>query len=319
MKGEPLSDSLSVEDAHSEQQASIHGSHTPNLLVVGGDSTIGSQLFRAAQVRGLDVHKTSRLDPSAENTWALELGDESSSLTLLRAAKDHGVTDAVVTIGQSSFISCADEPNATRHINVTLTQQFVKALVGIEVNVMVISSGAVFSGRNWCPTEESVCDPETEYGRQKVELEDAVLSYEGTRVVRFSKVLSSNNELWRQWIHRIQSGEKVQAFGNVKVSPLGISAAVSAIVRQLEVPAGRIVHISPTDEVTYVDAVKLMAQEMKLPVNLESLNVQCDVNRGILPYRHTALGTVLPDTNLKIGSSESAVRMFTHQVVDSSM
>ena len=312
---EPLLGSPSAEEDHSAQRVSIHRIDSPTILVVGGDSTIGSQLFRAARARGLDVHKTSRRDSSFEYPWSLELGDESSTSVLMRAAKDHGVTDAVITVGQPSFVSCASDPSGTWAINVTATQQLVARLVSIGVNVMVISSGAVFSGRNRFPTEESACDPETEYGRQKVALEEAALAYEGTRIVRFSKVLSSSNGLWRQWIQEIQAGETVRAFGNVKLSPMRISAVVSAILKQFELPSGRIVHISPVDEVTYADAVRLMAQEMKLTVNLDPLSVHRDVSRGILPDRWTALGTVHHNPSLHIESSESAMRKFTRQVV----
>jgi dTDP-4-dehydrorhamnose reductase len=225
------------------------------------------------------------------------------------------VTDAVIALGETSIVSCAKEPIATRLINVTATQHLVETLVDIGVNVTVLSSGAVFSGHAQYPTEESACDPATEYGRQKVELEDATLALEGTRILRLTKVLSPSTGRWRQWIQGIQKGENVQAFGNVKLSPLRMSIAVGAILKQIDLSFGRIVHVSPPDEVTYADAVSLMALELDLPVNLEALRVHSDVNRGILPDRCTALGTLYRNPALQIESCESAIRIFTRQVV----
>jgi len=307
---EALVSSLVADEEHENQRVG-----PPTILVVGGDSAIGSHLFHEARARGLAVHRTSRRDPSLGNTLRLQLGDDSSTSELLRAAQSRSVTDAVIALGETSIASCANEPSATRLINVTATQHLVETLVDIGVNVMVLSSGAVFSGHAQNPTEESACDPETEYGRQKVELEDATLALEGTRILRLTKVLSPSIGRWSQWIQGIQKGEKVQAFGNVKVSPLRMPVAVGAILKQIELSFGRIVHVSPPDEVTYAGAVCLMAQEMELPVNLEALHVHRDVNRGILPDRWTALGTVYRNPSLQIESSESAMRIFTRQVV----
>lgn len=289
---------------------------TSAILVVGGDGAIGSHLFYEARARGLTVHRTSRRDPLSGGAWSLQLGDDSSTSSLLKMVKARGVTDAVISIGATSIASCASEPNATWKINVTDTRQLVEAFVASGVRVLVISSGAVFSGRSQRPTEESACDPVTEYGRQKVKLEDSVLAYEGTRILRLSKVLSSTNGLWNQWMQEIRVGGTIRAFENMTLAPLRTSVAVNAILSQLKIPSGRIVHVSPPDEITYTQAIRVLAQEMGQTVNLEPLNVPLDVNRGILPNRWTALGTVHRDAFLQTESSQSAIQIFTHELLD---
>ncbi len=306
---------ISVINLAAEENNNDQRDDAPAILVVGGDGAIGSHLFHEAHARGLTVHRTSRRDPAPGGAWSLQLGEDSSTSSLLKIVQVRGVTDAVISIGETSMAACASEPNATWKINVTDTQQLIEALVGSGVSVVLISSGAVFSGRSQRPTEESACDPETEYGRQKAALEDSVLAYEGTRIVRFSKVLSSSNGLWSQWMQDIRAGKTIRAFENMTLAPLRTSVAVSAILRQLQIPSGRIVHVSPPDEITYTEAVRLLAHEMGRPVNLEPLKVHLDVNRGILPNRWTALGTVHRDAFLQTESSQSAMQMFTHELL----
>jgi len=298
-----------------ERRVSNERAEPATILVIGGDSTIGSCLYQEAKMRGLDVYRTSRRDSRSGETWHLSLGDKSSTSSLVKAAQARGVTDAVMALGETSIASCAADPSAAWKINVTYSQELVSALTNIGINVMVLSSASVFSGRTQFPTERDACDPETEYGRQKAALEESSLDFLGTSILRITKVLSPRARLWSQWFQAIREGDRIQAFGNVKFSPLRISNVVGSILSQIESPAGRIVHLSPPDAVTYSAAVQLMAEEMGIEVKLEPLNAHRDANRGILPDKWTTLGTIHRDSFLQTESSESAMRIFTRQVV----
>jgi|GEM_PF-2406423 len=281
------------------------------ILVIGGDSTIGASLYHEARARGLDICRTSRRGSYSENTWHLDLGHEDSKWALAKLAQARGITGAVVALGETSMTFCANDPKASYKTNVTDTLELINALDNIGVKVTVLSSSAVFSGRAPNPTEDSACDPETEYGRQKAAIEESVMDLEGTSILRLTKVLSPNAGPWSQWIEEIREGSPVQAFGNVNLAPLRIPVVVDAILRCLQHPVNRIVHLSPPDEVTYANAVTLMADEMHLPLTLESRHAARDVNRGIFPDRWAALGSLHRNDFSHPEASATAIQMFT--------
>lgn len=296
-------------------QVSTQPKKPQTILIVGGDSSIGSALYREAKARGLNIFRTSRRGSNSENTWQLSLGDETSVSALIKSTQVHGVTDAVVAVGQTSIAFCAKNKYETYKTNVTDTLELIAALVNIGVNVIVLSSSAVFSGRSQRPSEDSSCDPETEYGHQKVDLEKSVLQLEGPSILRLTKVLIPTTGLWSQWIEAIQKGGRIQAFGNVNLAPLRISVVVDIILRCLARPISRIVHVSPPDELTYSEAVILMAEELHSPLNMECVDAARDVDRGISPDRWVSLGRVPCDAFSEPESAETAMRVFTREVL----
>ena len=173
---------------------------------------------------------------------------------------------------------------------------------------MVISSSAVYSGLLRAPTEEAECDPVTEYGAQKAALEIAALAEVNTGVARITKVLHGGETRWCDWARKIRQGDEVEAFTNVRFAPLRLSRVVDSILILLQSPLTGIVHVSPPDDLTYAAAVRIIADEMGLPIKLREIVADPDAGRGIFPDRFACLASSRSLTYLAPESSQDAVR-----------
>jgi dTDP-4-dehydrorhamnose reductase len=231
----------------------------PRLLVVGAESTIGSALSVSMKEKGLAVVATSRratgaagqfihLDLERPDSWSLP---ENIGCAFLCAAR-------------SNFLDCARDPEGTWNVNVTATHTLGSELINSGVFVVLLSTSAVFPGRDPWPDEDVPVEPNTAYGLQKAAVERLLLDSDAQRgrlaIVRLTKVLLPASAIVRSFLGQIRKGECVEAFSDLFIAPTSIEYVVDALnliaVRRI----GGIYHLSGDLAVSYAELARQLAK-----------------------------------------------------------
>jgi dTDP-4-dehydrorhamnose reductase len=151
----------------------------PRTLVIGAGGFLGRMfLENFGREHGVARGTTRR---------ELDLADPDPS-TLARRVE--GCTHALLLAAIPQIDRCAQDPAGTRRVNVDGTMRVAEHLLSLGVTPVFFSSDYVFKGDTGGYTDDAPLDPTTEYGRQKVEVEQRLreLGPERSLIVRLSKV-----------------------------------------------------------------------------------------------------------------------------------
>lgn len=230
-------------------------------LVIGGDGLIGSRLADRLIRLGISAVTTTRRQSNAAGKLYLDLRDPSS---LGKSGNRFAV--AFFCVGVSGIAECESNPDACRQINVTGILALARILYAYGCRIIFLSSGAVFDGSIKDPTEDSFCCPSVEYGRQKMEAEQRLLSLSDgngvVSVVRLSKVLAGCSGIAAYFINQLAAGHVCEALEDLRLSPISVNYTVDALITIAEVGVSGIFHISGTEEITYAELAYRLAFHM---------------------------------------------------------
>lgn len=173
---------------------STSNSLSPKVLVVGGDSLIGSRLVEHFRGQGTSVQYTSRRPYNkSPGCIPLELG---KAIVLTKIPEI-----AILCAGVTDFRSCEQQPDATRRINVDAVLELAATLYSGGARVLYLSSNAVCEIEKNSVQSESLPLITTELGTQKFAVERGILALgERAAVVRATKVVSCRVPMFADWI-----------------------------------------------------------------------------------------------------------------------
>jgi dTDP-4-dehydrorhamnose reductase len=240
-------------------------------LVIGVDGLIGAKLFARLEKMGASVVGTTRRlgPPSLPNRVLLDLADEN---VVNFYVGDFSVAFFCASI--TSMSACEDAPESTRKVNVLNTISIARRLLAQGTRIVYLSSNTVFSGKDPWPDEFTACAPVNEYGRQKAEVEMALLGLSSwsakLSIVRLSKVLSGYAGIAANFIRRLANGEPCLAFNDLLMSPISLEYAVEGLLAVSLSEEFGIFHLSGEKEIVYAD----LAFELATSLGLDPLLVQ---------------------------------------------
>lgn len=253
-------------------------------LVVGGDGLIGRGLVRALRDRGLPVAQTTRRPMDGAGGVYLDLAAPGPDLPVTPSI-------ALLCAAVTSIKACADDPAATRRINVDNTARLAERLLRTGARVVFLSTNAVFDGsRPHARADAQVC-PEVEYGRQKAEAERAILGMgPGAAVVRLTKVFSGETPLVAGWICALRKGEAIRPFSDLPVCPVSLGYAVDALLAIGQATQDGVFHVSGERDVSYAEFAAALANALGADPGLV-LPVLKSESGSVLAYTpaHTSL------------------------------
>jgi dTDP-4-dehydrorhamnose reductase len=233
------------------------------VLVVGGDSLVGSALQEHCRKLGVTVDATSR----RPGTGGIPLDLGNPDFGLLQHAD---YQSAIVCAAVTSMQACQQEPEASRRINVDNTLELMRRLADRGAHLVFLSSSQVFDGETPAPVEDAPTCPKNEYGTQKAAVEQGI-ARDGlpAAVLRPTKVLADRPVgTFKGWFDSLSQGKPVQAATNMALSPVMVADVADASFR---LAAGRqrgIWHLGSSDEIGYFDAARRMAEMNHLPPSL---------------------------------------------------
>lgn len=229
-----------------------------HLLIVGGDSRLGRALAALALTAGIPVTATTR-DP-------MRSGPATPFLDLAVECRDFrpppGVDAAVLCAAVTDLRGCADAPDLARRTNHDAPLAIAAACRAAGVFVVFPSTNLVFDGtRPFRRAGEAPC-PLTPYGRLKAETEAALLAVGGAAVVRLTKVLAPDLPLLAGWTAALQAGERVRAFHDMVLAPVGLGAAAAALLAAAAARRPGIVHLSGRSDLSYEILARTIAARL---------------------------------------------------------
>jgi dTDP-4-dehydrorhamnose reductase len=234
-------------------------------LIVGGTGLIGSGMSEIySNVKSLVV--TSRSVKCSIN-FNFDLKDNDLSGLL-----KHNFEDAYICAGASGFEYCQKFPSDTYEINVKNTLALIEALVSKGAFVIWLSSSSVFDGSSECVEEISPCNPSTIYGRQKLEVEQAVRNHPQmaarVAIVRLTKVIGHKNGFVEKIVHQLITKNRVDAFRDVYLSPVSLIYVCRALraISMKRVPG--VYHLSGECGLSYLQFAQMVAIRLGLPKDL---------------------------------------------------
>lgn len=216
-------------------------------LIIGGDSSIGSALSAYWQAEGI-LHCSSTRNRAAVTRERPYIDLASKTWPGLEA----NCYDAVVFCAAATKLAdCEEHPDRTHKINVEAIIDLASFLSLQGSYLLFLSTNQVFDGsRPKCKVSEPVC-PISEYGRQKAEAERLILKIPCSAVLRLTKVIHPDLPLLKQWQASLQSGQPIEAFADMYLSPVSLGEVVRRIDDLIRNRESGIFHLSGESDVSY--------------------------------------------------------------------
>lgn len=169
---------------------------------------------------------------------------------------------------------CEADPAGTRAVNAVGSLRLVEAAMARGAFVVVLSTSQVLRGDTPFATTDAPVAPQSEYGRQRAELESALHGSTDVAILRLSKVLGVGTAQWAAssalgaMARQLAAGEPVHAFYDLTVSPLSAPHVARVVTELARRRLGGLHHCSATDELTYADAARMLAAELNVSPQL---------------------------------------------------
>jgi dTDP-4-dehydrorhamnose reductase len=255
------------------------------ILVIGGESHLGSALAAAHQQRGDEVHVTTRRSP-AGSVGYLDLAHVP-----VRWQPPVQTDIAYVCAGITSIQHCEERPEDTARVNVQGILDVCRALSRAGAFVVFFSTNLVFDGEIPHVTVETHPRPCCEYGRQKAAVE-AALRDEAipSVVIRLTKVIDRSHPLLKSWTAALQRNEPIAPFTDMTMAPITLECAVRASVAAAGRKSGGIVHLSAARDISYFEVAHHLAKCLGAPGELVRPNT---ARRTLPPDRFIPQHTTL--------------------------
>lgn len=259
-------------------------------LIIGGDSLIGSELAHTLSDQGEVVVSTRRSDRPGSVFVDLASGK-------FDVVDDVNADVAFVCAAMTNIQACEDDAHAAVKINVTETLRLIRRLTGKSCFVVWLSSNTVFNGQSPFPNEDSPYSPTTEYGRQKMATELAILDApelaDRVAIVRLSKVVSAVKGMASNFIRRLSDRKPCTAFSDLQLSPASLTYVCAGLKTISLARKPGIFHLSGAEELSYAQFADKLADHLGADRDLVVPGSSSDVNVTVL-YRpqHPALGMV---------------------------
>ncbi|MBI5814830.1 MAG: sugar nucleotide-binding protein [Nitrospinae bacterium] len=261
-----------------------------SYLVAGAGGLIGSSLFEALKKSGAQVAGTTRRkERTGTGLRFLDLADGNNI--------DIGsgrCSVAFLCAGITSLAACEADPGRTRLVNVTNTLLLARKLLGSGAKVVFLSSNAVFDGGTPHPDENCARCPVVEYGRQKAEVEEGLLSMGGGDniiIVRITKTLSARSGMASEFLKHLQAGNPCMAFTDLLMSPISLGHVTGSLLAIASSGLSGIFHVSGSEELSYADFAGRLAASIGADPSLVRQCSSSDAGVKVLfSPRYPALG-----------------------------
>lgn len=228
-----------------------------NILIVGSDSLIGSTLFSSLKNSNFfTVYGTSRKKHEKKNIFYLDLLEENS-WNILKIKFDI----IILCTGISKINICEKYPNDTKNINVFQLVKFLHFINAINSHIIYLSTSYVFNGVKSGYTVNDDPDPNTEYGKQKFELENILAnSFKKYTILRLTKVLYPDFELFKNWFNTLKNNNQIFPYSNLNFAPVFLNKVVNVINTIVDSNLYGIYHYSGVEDISYYDAAIILGK-----------------------------------------------------------
>ena len=259
--------------------------HSPKrnqrVLIVGGNSTIGSELYKVLSSQGFIVDVTTRKESNiSSNYYFLDLTDKKS----FNSISNHYYNTAIICSAITSIAECDKDPSFSYIVNVDAIIDIIDRLSDLGTHVIFISTSLVFDGSIAFPGPLNRKNPLCHYAEQKSIVEDYLLAnYLSATIIRFSKVIPPKYPLFADWISSLTLGKPIYPFKDKNLSPVTLSYTVLILAWLVKHRQSGLYQVSSKSEITYLDAALYLAELKCLDTSLviPTRSFSCAISDGI--------------------------------------
>ena len=271
-----------------------------NVLIVGGDSTIGSGLVSVLEAGENPIFSTTFFHNNVNDRCLfLDLSEDVENWPLPPVP----IKTAIICAAITSQDQCQLNTEYSWSVNVGGTVALATRLVESGAFVIFLSSNAVFNGDSPFAKHTDIVSPQNEYGRQKAEAEVQLLRLgDNVAIVRFSKVVPPTMPLITGWIRDLKAGKVIHPFSDMVISPVPVVFAVSVLCEVALKQVSGIIQVSATKDVTYGDLARHIAiklgceEELVKPISYRDVGFSyASLNTTLDSSRLSELGLRSPD------------------------
>ena len=232
-----------------------------SALIVGADSTIGSALAVALRKDGVQVYGTTRRQTQGADPCITYL----DLATVPDDWHPPAVDCAFLCAAATSIAACATDATGTSRINVEAPIRLAERLATTAARIVFLSTNLVFDGSRPARLATETTCPTTVYGAQKAEAEQRLHALDDDiRVLRLTKVLSSNHALLRGWRATLARKEPIHPFRDVVLSPVAMDETIKALLRVGNAERGGIFQLSGDRDLTYAELAIALGSDARL-------------------------------------------------------
>ena len=223
------------------------------FLIVGGNSLVGSGIYKYLKNNNKNVKFTTRKKTLSKNAIYFDLKNPKK----LKIKNSKVFFCAAIT----SIPFCEENPKDSEKINVINTLKTIKNLLKNNCKIIYFSSQAVFDGYKKNCTELDKPNPTCNYGKQKLLVERELIKLKNIIIIRPTKILSINDGLLCNWKKLLIQNKKINVFDDLYISPISIDFVIKFVVN---VKSKGIYHLSGNSKIAYFNLMKKICVKNKI-------------------------------------------------------
>jgi len=218
------------------------------VLILGGDSLIGSALFKHwSSDKHIQCYSSTRHKGLVSNSRPYIDLKKPELFKIHRRYYDV----VILCASRSSIADCDLNKKQTRIINVDNTYFILERLSQLGTHIIFLSSNQVFDGTAPFKKNNDSKNPVSEYGKQKADAEDLIGSLKSFSILRLTKVIHPELPLFLKWKNMLDNGQKIRAFKDVYLSPIDIKKVIEKIDFLVKEKVVGIFHCSGNKDISY--------------------------------------------------------------------
>jgi dTDP-4-dehydrorhamnose reductase len=245
------------------------------VLVVGSTGFLGREIVTGFRAAGVEVLEAARRPAPGGIVLDLENFDAND---LARRLKDLNIVFGLICAGMTKLDECFLEREKSRKVNVEGTTRLLEVLKSCNITPVFFSSDNVFAGTKPDYTENSLRNPRSVYGGQKLEIEDWMQSHlERYLIIRTSKLVSLKpdrlNPLAQQ-CESLMKGDVNRVAVDQRLNLLLIEDVAAAMLALLRAGLNGVFHMATLKAVSrYELAQKINERLPSAPGKLEAIKI----------------------------------------------
>lgn len=189
---------------------------------------------------------------------------------------------------------CENHPALSHHVNVYTSLEIAKVAENLNIPMIFSSTDLVFNGNTGGYTEDDFCYPLSQYGSQKQQAEESLLTdFKQTFILRFPLMFGWTPEyshnFFTQSLSKLEEKESVQAFTDeyrtlqsANIASQWIDKMIQYLLSKPDMPV-RLLHAGGSERYSRYDFMQLMSTVFELESSLIKACLQHDLN--LIPQR----------------------------------
>jgi dTDP-4-dehydrorhamnose reductase len=244
------------------------------LLIVGASGFIGGLLFQHFAGRGFHTLGTQSTGKRSEFIHFDLKSQRLPDVVPPQFFTGDARCVACICAACASVEACGRDPVGSRAINVTGTIRLIDHLAALGSGIIFFSTSAVHDGKLAKYDESVPAHPINEYGRQKAEVEQYLISrFPEAIVVRLSKAIDlapAPRNLFTEWERHLAEGRPIECIEHETFSPTWVEDISTAVERLIAAESSGLFHVANSECFTRDGLARLFLQKMgrELPLVL---------------------------------------------------